>query len=176
LGGTTGGRESCSTVVVVDVESSGRVCIVGSNLCQTELVVCLCGVACVNHKQLCVVIGSCCSGLPVCASHCAVGIPEELVSASRSIVIVVGVVCDRVKLTSIGDDKGLASGVGIVVIGHVCSGIRKSVLTARVDGISESQITDHTSRSTRCHGNHCRGCCCLGESRGCRCSDCARNG
>jgi hypothetical protein len=133
LGGTTGGRESCSTVVVVDVETSGRVCIVGSNLCQTELVVCLCSVAGVDHKQLRVIIGSCFPGNPVCAAYCAVRIPEELVSAGRGIVIVVGVVGNRVELTSIGDDERLASGVGIVVIGHVCSGIRKSVLTARVD-------------------------------------------
>jgi hypothetical protein len=176
LSGTTTCREGCSTVVVVDVESSGGVCVVGSNLRQTELVVCLCGVACVNHKQLCVVIARCLTIHPVVATKSRVGIPEELVSAGRSIVIVVGVVCNRVKLTSIGDDEGLASGVGIVVIGHVCSGIRKSVLSTSVDRISECQVTDNTSRSARCHGNHCRRRCSLGECRGCRLSDCAHNG
>jgi len=56
LSGTTGRRQYCSTVVVVDVVTSSRVGIVGSNLGQTELVVGLCGVAGIDHQKLCVSI------------------------------------------------------------------------------------------------------------------------
>ena len=83
---------------------------------------------------------------------------------------------DRVKLTGVGDDETLTSAVGIVIIRHVCSGIRQSVLTTSVDRVSERHVADHTGRSTRSHRNYSGRGDCLGECGGCRLSDCAHLG
>lgn len=120
---TTVRWERCCAVVIVDMVSSGRVGIVRSKLHQAELVVGACGIARVYHEKLCVPIGRGVARYPVGTASCIVRAPEKLVSSSRCLVIVVCIVCDRVKLTGVGNDESLASTVGIVVIRHMCSGI-----------------------------------------------------
>lgn len=173
LCGTTIRRECRCAVVVVDMVSSGRVGIVRSKLHQTELVVGACGIARVHHEKLCISIGGSVTRHPVGTTSCVVCAPEELVVSSWCLIIVICVMRDGVKLAGVGNDESLASSVGIVVIRHVRSGIRKSVLTARVNGIPERHVSDHTGWSARCHRDDCCRRCRLRESGGGRCCDSA---
>jgi hypothetical protein len=149
------------------MESSGGVCVVGADLCKAELVVCLCCVAYVYHEKLRVSVGGSIASQPISGTAGIARRPKKLVGSSGCRVVVIGIVCDGVKLAGVGENESLTSGVGIIVICHVCSGIGKSVLSSGVDGLSEGHVTHHTSRGTRCDGNHGRRSRRLGECGGC---------